>query len=392
MAKQKKKRKLKKSFKIIIIFLLLALAIGIGTYSYMSLKKDDAKEEKKVEEEKPKEEEYSASMIMVGDCLIHSSVYYDAKTTDGGYDFTGMLENVKPLIQEYDLAYYNQETILGGSELGLSTYPQFNSPYEVGDAFVDAGFNLVSLANNHSMDRGTEALDNSIAYWKKQKDVYWAGTYSSFEERDTAKIGEVNGITYAMLSYTTWNNGLSTPVGEEYYVNMYSDELAKADVERVRDKVDVVMVAMHWGTEYNEGAIDEDQTRIAKYLSDLGVDLIIGTHPHVIEPIEYVGDTLVIYSLGNFLSGQINVENITGLMVGLNINKTVKDGQTTIDFSDVTAEFVYTDFNSSYQNFKLYRYNQLNNDIFYGYKDYFDRWVQDLGENADFVKVIGYES
>lgn len=389
-SKQRKKRKLKKSIKIVIILLLIGLVLGIGSYSYITLnkKEEPKKEEKKPEE--PKEENYSASMIMVGDCLIHSSVYFDAKTANGGYNFKPMIENVKPLIKQYDLAYYNQETNLGGKEIGLSTYPQFNSPYEVGDAFVDAGFNLVSLANNHSMDRGTQALDNSLAYWKKQKDVYFAGSYSSFEERDTAKIGEKNGITYAMLSYTTWNNGLSTPAGQEYYVNMYSDELAKADIERVRDKVDVVMVAMHWGTEYLEGAVDADQTRIAKYLSELGVDIIIGAHPHVIEPIEYVGDTLVIYSLGNFLSGQINPENITGLMVGLNINKNVKDGKTTITLSDVTAEFVYTDFSPSYTNFKLYRYNQLNNSIFYGYKDYYKRWVKDLG-NPDFVKVIGYE-
>ena len=365
-SKHRKKRKLKKTFKILLIVLLIAIVAGISCYSYVSLnkKEEPKKEEKKVE--KKKEEKYTASMIMVGDCLIHSSVYYDARTSNGGYDFKKMLENVKPLIKQYDLAYYNQETILGGKELGLSTYPQFNSPYEVGDAFLDAGFNMVSLANNHSMDRGTQALDNSIQYWKKQKDVYWAGTYSSFEERDTAKIGEKNGIKYAMLSYTTVDNGLPAPKGQEYYVNAYSDELAKADIERVRDKVDVVMVAMHWGTEYNEGGIDEEQTRIAKYLSDLGVDIIIGAHPHVIEPIEYVGKTLVIYSLGNFLSGQINVENITGLMVGLNINKTVKDGKTTIDISDITAEFVYTDFTPSYTNFKLYRYNQLTNDIFYG--------------------------
>lgn len=389
-SKQRKKRKLKKSIKIVIILLLIGLVVGLGTYSYFSLNKNEEvkKEEKKPEE--PKEEDYNVSMIMVGDALIHSSVYYDARTTNGGYDFKGMLANVKPLIGQYDLAYYNQETVLGGKELGLSTYPQFNSPYEVGDAFIDAGFNLVSLANNHSMDRGTKALDNSIQYWKNQKDVYWAGTYPSFEERDTAKIGEKNGITYAMLSYTTWNNGLSTPAGQEYYVNMYSDELAKADIERVRDKVDVVMVAMHWGTEYLEGQADQDQKKIAKYLSELGVDIIIGAHPHVIEPIEYIGDTLVIYSLGNFLSGQINIENITGLMVGLNINKHVKGEEKTITISDVTAEFVYTDFTPSYTKFKLYRYNQLTNDICYGYKNYFNRWVKDLG-NPDFVKVIGYE-
>ncbi len=392
-AKHRKKRKLKKGFKFLLIIILLGIISVAGFYTYKEFSKSPKTKKVVKKEEKPKETTYEASMIMVGDCLIHSSVYYDARTNNGGYDFKPMIKNIKPVIQQYDLAYYNQETILGGKELGLSTYPQFNSPYEVGDAFIDAGFNMVSLANNHSMDRGTKALDNSIAYWKKHEDVYWAGTYSSFEERDTAKIGEKNGIKYAMLSYTTVNNGLSTPAGKEYYVNMYSNELAKADVERVKDQVDVVMVAMHWGTEYNEGAIDDEQREIAKYLSDLGVDIIIGAHPHVIEPIEYVGDTLVIYSLGNFLSGQIEPQNMTGLMVGLNIKKTeTTKGKEVIDkkveIGDVTAEFVFTYFTpGAYTNFKMYRYSQLNNDLLYGYKDYMKRWKNDIG-NPDFVKVI----
>lgn len=389
-SKHRKKRKLKKQFKIILILLLVGAVIGISTYSYFSLnKKEEPKKEEKKEEKKPKEEHYSASMVMVGDALIHGAVYYDAKTSSGGYDFKPMLSNMKPIISKYDLAYYNQETVLGGSDIGVSTYPLFNSPYEVGDAFIDAGFNMVSLATNHSMDRGTEAISNSINYWKKHKDVYTAGSYSSFEERDTAKIKEVNGITYAMLNYTTLNNGLATPSGEEYYVNMYSEELAKADVERVRDKADVVMVAMHWGTEYNEGGISEEQTTIAKYLSSLGVDIIIGAHPHVMEPIEYVGDTLVIYSLGNFLSAQLNVENLTGLMASLTINKTVKDGKTTISIDDVTADFVYTYRDSSIQNFKLYPYESLTNDILYGYKDYCSRWIEDVGGKKDFLTIKG---
>ena len=381
---KRRKMKLKRRIKFLLLFLLL-IGIGLGCFGYDMLHggKTTEKVVKTVKKEKyPKE--YKASLIMVGDALIHNSVYEDAHKDDGSYDFKPMLENIKPEIKKYDLAYYNQETILGGTELGLSNYPCFNSPYEVGDAFVDAGFNLVSLANNHTMDTGVPAIKNSLAYWKKQKDVYTAGSYSSFEERDTAKVAEVNGIKYAMLSYTVWTNGLNPPVGEEYYDNVYSDELAKADIERVRDKVDVLMVAMHWGTE-NSNIVDYQQEEIAKYLSSLGVDIIIGAHPHVVQKIGYVDDTLVIYSLGNFLSGQIGTDKKSGLMASLNITKTVeKDKTSSIKIDNVKAEFVYTYHDPSYHNFKLIRWKDLDDNILPGYREYF----QELKNTIDNDQVI----
>lgn len=378
--KFKLKRKVKFIFLLLILILVGAFCFGYDIYKDSKVKKEEPKPVQK-EEKYPKE--YKASLVMVGDALIHNSVYSDAQTADG-YDFKPMIENIKPIIKEHDLAYYNQETILGGTELGLSNYPRFNSPYEVGDAFVDAGFNLVSLANNHTMDRGVEAIHNSLAYWKKQKNVYTAGSYSSFEERDTAKISEVNGIKYAMLSYTVWTNGLTPPVGEEYYDNVYSDELAKADIERVRDKCDVVMVAMHWGTE-NSNVVDYQQDAIAEYLSELGVDIIIGAHPHVVQKIGYVNDTLVIYSLGNFLSGQIGTDKRSGLIASVDITKTVnKDKTESIKIDNIKAEFVYTYYDNYFHNFKLYRYKDLNDNILPGYRNYFNT----LKETIDNENVI----
>ena len=371
---RRKKFKLKRKVKFLFLFLILVL-IGFGCFSYdkyISNNKTPVKTKKVIKKKETYPKEYKASMIMVGDALIHNTVYNDALKSDGSYDFKPMLENVKPVIKKYDLAYYNQETILGGTELGLSNYPQFNSPYEVGDAFIDAGFNLVSLANNHTMDTGVAAVKNSLNYWKKHKNVYTAGSYSSFEDRDTAKVAEVNGIKYAMLSYTIWTNGLTPPVGAEYYDNVYSDELAKADIERVRDKVDVLMVAMHWGTE-NSGVVDYKQDEIAEYLSELGVDIIIGSHPHVVQKIGYVNDTLVIYSLGNFLSGQIGTDKKSGLMATVDITKTVeKDKTSKVKIDNVGAQFVYTYHDASYHNFKLILFKDLNDTILPGYKNAFN--------------------
>lgn len=381
---RRRKRRLKKRAKFLFLILLL-IGIGVACFGYDMYhgKKVTKKVVKTVKIEKyPKE--YKASLIMVGDALIHNSVYQDAYS-NGTYDFKPMLENIKPVIKKYDLAYYNQETILGGTELGLSNYPCFNSPYEVGDAFVDAGFNLVSLANNHTMDTGVAAVKNSLAYWKKQKDVYTAGSYESFDDRDSAKVGEVNGIKYAMLSYTVWTNGLNPPVGAEYYDNVYSEELAKADIERVRDKVDVLMVAMHWGTE-NSNVVDYQQDAIAEYLSSLGVDIIIGAHPHVVQKIGYVNDTLVIYSLGNFLSGQIGTDKRSGLMASVDIVKTVeKDKSSSVKLENVGAEFVFTYHDDYYHNFKLIRWKDLDNSMLPGYKDYFNELKNTI--NNDSVRI-----
>ena len=318
--KRKKRCNLTIFGKVIVIFFFLLTAFFV----FKSIPKQEIKENKSIKKVLKKEtkKEMKTSLLMVGDALIHSTLYQDAKTNDG-YDFKPMLERIKPIASKYDLEYYNQETILGGEELGLSNYPRFNSPYEVGDAFIDAGFNLVSLATNHTMDKGEQGVLNSLAYWNKKKNVLTAGSYSSFEDRDRKVIKEINGIKYAFFSYTTWTNGLSTPTGKEYLNNVYNEELVKADIERVKEEADVIIVAMHWGTEYSTG-ISDTQVEIANYLANLGVDIIIGSHPHVVEPIEFIGKTMVIYSLGNFISDQVGVERLTGLMVNVDIKKTVE--------------------------------------------------------------------
>ena len=311
---------------------------------------------------------------MVGDALIHTPVYEDALRDDGIYDFRPMLRYVKPISSRFDLAYYNQETILGGTELGLSSYPRFNSPCELGDAFLDAGFNLVSLASNHTMDMDEEGVIRSVGYWKKHKDsVVYSGQWTSFDERsrEVAAIHEKNGIRYAFLSYTTWTNELETPPGKEYLNNVYSDEKAASDIAMIRNKADVIIVSMHWGVEYALIVFPE-QRRIAQHLSDLGVNLIIGTHPHVVEPVEYINDhkTFVIYSLGNFLSGQIGIDKRTGLMMSLNICKnTGIDGKTSVTVEDPRAELVFNmSSRTGKRNYTMYPYSSLSDDIFRGYE------------------------
>ena len=356
----KRRRKIRID-KICIFIVILVIISGGIYYGYNKLfaidnSNNDNDNENNITEEN---KSYSIDLLMVGDVLIHDRLYTSMKTSDG-YDFRPALTYIKDIVKDYDLAYYNQETILGGSEIGLSSYPSFNSPYEVGDAMIDAGFNLVSLATNHTLDRGEKAITNSINYWNGKNDVLTAGSYLSSEDRNKINIREVNNITYTMLNYTYGTNGIKVPSGKDYFVNVwpcngsnpsYDSEyqeykrIVKEDVERVRDKVDLLIVAMHWGVEYTHTPTAY-QIDMANYLESLGVNIIIGTHPHVVMPITFINDTLVIYSLGNFLSAQetnIDYNTTVGLLSTIKITKYIdKDNNSSIKLSDINNELVYT--------------------------------------------------
>lgn len=371
--KRKKRRKLKPIFKLILTIFILSIITFGGYLIYQKYYKPTNNNKPAVikKEEKKKDEHYEATLIAVGDNLIHSSVYKDANrlANYSGYDFKPMITSIKEIVTNYDLAYYNQETILGGTELGLDDYPTFNSPYETGDAMIDAGFNLVSLATNHTMDSGARAVENSCKYWASKENVLSTGSFCSEEDRNKVDIREINNIKYTMLNYTYGTNGM--PTIKDYYVNVWPTntdrinnpetdtkyqeykEIVKQDIERVRDKVDFLIVAMHWGVEYTHTptAYEKD---MAEYLSSLGVNLIIGTHPHVIQPVAWINDTLVIYSLGNFISAQYqnkdsctNYKCTTELMTNLTIEKDIKNKETTIKITNVENELIYNYYNQS---------------------------------------------
>ena len=370
-----KKRRVKKMPIIILLLIIIGGIVGVwylvNNSSGNSKSSNKKSSKSKTESAEKVDTTKKMSLVAVGDCLIHGAVYMDARTGADSYDFSGMIELVGPEISKYDLRYYNQETIIGGKKLGLSHYPRFNSPEEIGDNMVDLGFNLVSLANNHSLDKDEVGILNSNEYWKT-KDVITAGTNSSWDERNDIKVYEKNGIKYAFLAYTTTTNGLSMPKGKEYLLNVYSDEQAKEDIDKIKDKVDVIIVSMHWGEEYVFEPTSS-QKEIAKYLSSLGVNLIIGSHPHVVQPVDYVGDTLVIYSLGNFLSGQrpMGIDKTIGLMVGMDI--VVKDKKVT--FENVDKSLLYTYSTTSDTKYKVYPFKNLDDSILSGYKDLEEKYM-----------------
>ncbi len=385
----------------------MAIAI-IGIYflvSSLTNKNDDNNDVIAGNKNENKEETYKVSMVMVGDNLIHSSIYNEANRNANydGYDFKPMITMIKDKVKGYDLAYYNQETILGGSEIGLSDYPTFNSPYEAGDAMLDAGFNIVSLATNHTIDRGEKAVLNSCEYWETKSDVLTAGSYCSEEDRNEVKVMEKNNITYTMLNYTYGTNGIAIPNGKDYLVNVWPmdynadygvgyeafKETVKEDIERVRDKVDVLIVAMHWGVEYTHTPT-KYQKDAAEFLASLGVDIVIGTHPHVVQPVEWIDDTIVFYSLGNFISAQEQSDNynkMVGLMSSLDITKTVKGDDVDIKIDNINNELIFT-YYQGYRNFKVIPFSEINSTYLPTYESVYDKYSEVVKMYDEAMQVV----
>ena len=373
-----KKRKLKK-FPVVILLLVIIGVVGIviikpGNKVDKKINSNIADKNNTIKKASKKESKKKMSLVMVGDVLTHDSVLADAYKNNS-YDFSDMFSYIKPMISNYDLKYVNQESIIGGPSFKYSGYPTFNAPDSIGDNLIDTGFNIFGLANNHAYDKGETAIIYSNKYWSG-KDVITAGTYSSFEDRDNIKVYEKNGIKYAFLAYTTSLNGYELSSDKSYLVNVYSDELASDDINKIKNKVDVIIVAMHWGDEYTNTPTNSEKM-IATYLSELGVDLIIGTHPHVVQPIEYVGETLVIYSLGNFISNQLvlGLNPAIGLMVGVDI---IVDKDTTkISIKEKELLYSYSD-NST--KFKVIPFSKMSDDILSDYKSIEEKYMSIVGD------------
>lgn len=361
----RKKRKMKKSIKILgtLLIIIVIGSLGLAIKNHQS-PKNQTSFAPVPEEQWPKISKIS--LVATGDALLHNGVYVDAynKNTKT-FDFTKQIALVKEEVKDYDIAYYNQETLFGGPQpdlfptnsayniRGYSSYPYFNTPSEFGDAMLDAGFNMVSLATNHSADclsKAKECIVNSYNYWQ-DKNVVFDGFNPTSENTNNYIIQEKNGITYTMLNYTSTLNGLDSRIkNDKYLVDMYDPEKVKADIEAVRDKVDVLIVAMHWhtGSEYTFKPTQKN-IEITNYLSSLGVDIILGTYSHCLQPFDIVNNTVVFYSLGNLISSQgqlidtIGYKGIVGVLANMDITKTTnEDGTSKIIIDNIGADLLYT--------------------------------------------------
>lgn len=267
----------------------------------------------------PEEELHTLRMVSVGDNLIHNTVITAGKKADGSYDFNMLFDGLGDYFAEADLACINQETIFIDNPSKYGGYPAFGTPTMVGDAIVKAGFDIVLHASNHSLDKTSRGVLDTLAYWREHPKVSVLGIYDNFEDTEKLTVLEKNGITIAVFNYTYGMNGYTPPDDKPWMVNVMSEATKpkiKAELQAARELADVVVVYPHWGSEYVYAA-DSFQKEWAQLFATCGVDIVIGAHPHVLQPMESLqrpdgGNTLVYYSVGNYCSHQDKVPRMLG--------------------------------------------------------------------------------
>ena len=321
---------------------------------------------KDAENEKAEEEEKELTILAVGDNLIHTQVIRSGKKSDGSYDFSHLFAGISKEVEAADLAIINQETILCDKSLGYSGYPRFGSPYEIGEAIHDAGFDVVLQATNHTMDKGLEGVLDTLQFWKQYDDITMVGINETEDALSRIGFYTKNGIKVAILNYTYGLNGLSVPKGKEYLINMLTDrEQMKADIALAKKKSDFVIVCPHWGTEYVYQPTKQ-QNQLTQFFLEEGVDLVLGTHPHVLEPVEWLETKdgthrmLVYYSLGNFVSNQDAMARMLGGMAKIKLIK--KGEEVVIDEASIEPLVTHTYYDGR-QRFTTYLLSEYDDKL-----------------------------
>lgn len=263
------------------------------------------------------------TILAVGDVLMHMQVWESGERADGTRSYDHLFAQVVNDVAAADVAIVGQETILGGVELGLSGYPTFNSPQEVGDAEVAAGFDVALGASNHAVDKGMKGIESSLAYWRStHPEVLVTGIADGQEAYDSVPIVEREEHRIAVLNYTYGTNGI--PLPQPWAVRLLDEGLIASDAEAARAAgAEAIIACPHWGVEYAAGP-DGDQRRWAQALADAGVDAIIGSHPHVMQPFEVIESSEgrqvpVFWSLGNFTSTSPRKDTMIGGMAQVSL-------------------------------------------------------------------------
>ena len=306
-------------------------------------------------------QDQTVNLIAVGDNLFHQSLIDDGSTKA---DYLGYYSPVSAFIADADIAFVNQETVIGGNELGLTGYPNFNTPTEVGEALVEVGFDVVNHATNHLYDKGMAGIDGTLEFWKNYPEILVTGIYDTQQARDEISLIEEKGINFAFLAYTYGLNGYSLPAGEGHSTNLLDLALMEKDILKAKEVSDVVVVSLHWGTEYSLTPT-ATQKEIANKLNSLGVDIILGHHPHVIQPVEkIVGadgfETVVYYSLGNFTHSQETINPMLGVAANIEITK---DSNGDVSVTNSEAIPLINHYEVGKKGFKVYKLQDYTKEL-----------------------------
>ena len=308
-----------------------------------------------------KEQPVTFTLTALGDTLCHNTQYWDAYNSEKKeYDFSYVYEDIKYYTKVADITVGSLETTFAGEDKGYSNYPTFNSPDSLATALKKIGVDVISLAGNHALDYGYSGICRTIDVLDNA-DISHLGTYKTAEDQEKILIKNVKGVKIAFINYTYGTNGISVPSGKEFCVNLIDKNLIKKQIDQAKSEgADMIVACMHWGTEYKTSA-NSEQKELADYLFKNGVDIILGNHPHVLEPMEKktitlddgtTKDVFVVYALGNFTADQRDEITRDSAILNLNITKNV-DGKISINKVDYVPIYMYKNSNAKSHKFKI---------------------------------------
>lgn len=282
---------------------------------------------KKEEPVTEKRSETTITIGMIGDILLHEPMLYY-----GDYHFA--FNDVKKQLQDMDFLLANIESLPGGQELGLSGYPKFNSPKAIVPALINSGVHFASIANNHVLDHGERQLQNTIATFKEYNLPY-TGAFASEEDLAEMRVVDVEGVKVGILAYTYGTNlyKQSHPDGKQYLINIIEEKRVVRDLAKMKELADVTVLSLHWGTEYSHETT-ELQRRLSERFTEAGADIIFGHHTHVLQPMQFVNERPVFYSLGNFYSAQPWAGTNIGGIARVSLTKIQQGDDVTIQIND----------------------------------------------------------
>lgn len=324
------------------VAVLAILFLLFSQLDYQLIRKPAENARKQAEIEKQKAEEAAklpqistVSVIAVGDNLYHQSLLESGQYDTGEWNYDHIYEHVLDEIQAADLAFIDQETVLTTDHSAISSYPSFATPTEVADAIIKAGFDVVESATNHFDDYGYDYMAQTFEFWRtKYPDIPVLGVHETKEDAEQIKVKEVNGISIAMLDYTYGTNNYGAGEGREYMISIFDKEKVASDIQKAKAVSDCIIFVAHWGKE-DETMPTEYEKQWARFLMEQGVDVVIGGHPHVLQPYGRMSDDsgnemVIFYSLGNFVSTQQQMAELLGGMASFTIQKTTLNGESDI--------------------------------------------------------------
>ena len=323
--------------------------------------------------------ERSITFTLAGNVLLNAEMWYDT-ASDGQYNFEYVFEDINNIMKKSNVNFYTQQGILGGKDLGLTSYTNFNTPYDTATELTKVGFNTISLASYHANDRGVQGITNAINFLNENK-ISYSGISLNEEDRLKNSIIEKNGIKVALLGYTM---GSTIATNNTYSVSIYSEEQVKKDYDSIKDQADIIMVAIDYSNNRSLEVTEQEKT-IANYLANLGVDIVIGNTGYSVQPIEKINNTLVFYSLGNMLSGHSLTDNKIIAIVDFKYTIKEKGGNIEKNYDDINVLLTYA-YSLNGVNYKVVPFTKIQTEL-NDYKIYYEKYNKLLTENNKNVKL-----